>query len=263
MESRGEAPQNGLVGVDRAVSVIEAVRAGGPVSLADVARATSLSEPTALRYLNALRKHHIVARDPQDGTYRLGIRLHEWGVSAPPEVDPRAVADEPLTRLSDDLGETVELVGVEEGRVVVLSARTGVHAVGKIAHVGEVEQWHSTSVGKAILSRATTEFVDHVLAVSPLVPFTPKTLTDLNAVRADIRRTAKRGYAVDDEESEEGLRCIGVAIRARDGRHIYAVSASGPVYRMSSKREKEIAARLAQAANEIERGLGSRLGDSH
>lgn len=257
MDSHGEETEKGLVGVDRAVSVIEAVRAAGPVTLADAARATGLSEPTTLRYLKGLSKHHIVARDPQDGTYRLGIRLREWGAAAPFEVDPRVVADEPLTRLADELGETVELVGVEDDRVVVLSARPGAHAVGKIAHVGDVETWHATSVGKAILSRSSGDFVEHILRVSPLTSFTPKTMTDLESVRANLRLTGERGYALDDEESELGLRCVGVAIQARDGRFTYAVSASGPVYRMDSERQLEVATRLAQAAREIEQGLGS------
>lgn len=257
MDSHGEEPEKGLVGVDRAVSVIEAVRAAGPVSLADAARATGLSEPTTLRYLKGLCKHHIITRDPHDGTYHLGIRLREWGAAAPFEVDPRVIADEPLTRLADELGETVELAGIEDDRVVVLSARPGVHAVGKIAHVGEVENWHATSVGKAMLSRSSDDFVEHIFRISPLVSFTEKSLTDIDAVKADLRVTAARGYAVDDEESELGLRCIGVAIQARDGRYSYAVSASGPVYRMSAEREREIAVRLAQTAREVEQGLGS------
>lgn len=228
------------------------------MSLADVARATGLSEPTVLRYLAALRKHRIIAKDASEGTYRLGARLREWGEAVPWDIDPRVVAAEPLRRLADELGETVELVAVEGDRVVVIAAAQSVHAIGKVARLGEEEPWHSTSVGKAILSHADEGFRERILTASGLTAFTERTLTDVAAVRADVLRVTERGYAIDDEESESGLRCIGVALRAGDGRYTMAVSASGPVYRMGPEREAAIAERVASAAVAIEVGLGMR-----
>jgi IclR family acetate operon transcriptional repressor len=249
-------PQGGLVAIDRAVSVIEALRRAGSLSLADIARATELSEPTALRYLGALRKHHVVARDPKDGTYRLGVRLHEWGQAAPVDVDPRAVAERPLLHLSALIGETVELAGVEGRQLVVLSAFPSGHAVSKIAHVGDIEEWHCTSVGKAILSRADDEFVTGIVSGLSMAGYTPSTITSVPALRADLALARERGYAVDEEESERGLRCVGVAFRDRSGRYAYALSASGPVYRMTRERQSVVAERLQETAREIEIALG-------
>lgn len=256
MKEQSTDTGKGLVGVDRTVLVIEAVRVEGNPTLADVARATGLSEPTVLRYLAALRKHRVIAKDAHAGTYRLGARLREWGDSAPWELDPRVVAAGPLRRLADELGETVELAAVEADQVTVIAAAQSGHAIGKVARLGEREPWHSTSVGKAILSHAEESFCERILGSSALEAFTDRTQTDASAIRADIARVAERGYAVDDEESESGLRCIGVAVRDGDGRYTMAVSASGPVYRMGAEREAAIAERVAQAAAEIEEGLG-------
>lgn len=249
--------QGGLVAIDRAVSVIEALRRAGSSSLADIARATELSEPTALRYLGALRKHHVVARDPKDGTYRLGVRLHEWGQAAPVDLDPRAVAERPLLHLADLIGETVELAGVEGRQLVVLSTFPSAHAVSKVAHVGDIEEWHCTSVGKAILSRADAEFVAGIEAGLPLTAHTPSTITSIPALRANLAEARERGYAVDEEESERGLRCVGVALRDRTGRYAYALSASGPVYRMTQERQAVVAERLQETARQIEVALGA------
>lgn len=246
----------GLLAVDRAVTVIEAVRGAGEATLAQIARVAALSEPTTLRYLNALRKHQIVIRDPKGASYRLGVRLHDWGATAPSGLDPRTAALEPLDRLSAELGETVELVGVEGGRVVVLTTRPGPHSVSRVTHVGEVERWHSTAVGKAILSNASASFVDTVLAAEQLTRFTRHTITSQGRLREELEASRVRDYAVDNEEGELGLRCVAVSLRGRSGEHIYAIGVSGPAYRMTPDREPQIVRSLRSAAAEIEFALG-------
>lgn len=246
----------GLIAIDRAVAVIEALRQKGTATLAELSRATALSEPTTLRYLTSLRKHHIVTRDPQGGTYHLGVRLFDWGRSAPAGVDPRAAAELPLARLAALLGETVEMAGIDGRQLVVLAAQPGVHAVSKVAHVGEIEQWHATSVGKALLAAADPAFVDEVLAGAVFTRFTPSTRDSQARLRVDLEQIRERGYALDDEESERGLRCVGVAFRDRSGQYRYAVSASGPAYRMSPEREGAVAEQLRVTALEIEQALG-------
>lgn len=236
--------------------MIDALLEAGSASLADVARATGLSEPTTLRYLGALRKHHVVGRDLKDASYHLGVKLYEWGQAAPAETDPRAVAERPLTELAALLGETVELASGEGRQLVVLAVFPGSHAIRKEARVGDREEWHATSVGKAILARSSPEFVAEVLAGQSLTGFTPQTVTTAATLRAELDRVRERGYALDDEESERGLRCVGVAFRGRSGRYEYALSASGPAYRMTQDREAVIAERLMDAARTIERGLG-------
>lgn len=247
--------------IDRTVAVIEAIRQQGSATLAEVARATSLSEPTVLRYLTALRTHHIVTRDAKDGRYQLGVRLHDWGAVAPTGVDPRAVAELPLARLATLLGETVELAGVDGRQLIVLAAHPGAHAVSKVARVGEIENWHATSVGKAILGSASAQFVDDVIAATTFTRLTPKTLDSEQRLRIDLEQVRERGYALDDEESEGGLRCVGVALRDRRGEYRYAMSASGPSYRMTPQRDSVVAERLQATARELERALGLDIAD--
>lgn len=247
---------DGLIAVDRTVAVIEAVLGTPDANLAELARSTGLSEPTMLRYLGALRKHRIVVRDEKNGTYRLGVRMNEWGRAAPAEMDPRAVASRPLAVLSGELGETVELTGLEGRRLVVLAANPGMHAVSKITHVGEVELWHSTSVGKAILAQSDPAFIDAVLSEIELPRLTPHTISSLYELRRDLEVTKARGFAVDNEESEVGLRCVGVAFRNRSLQYAFAISVSGPTYRMPRERAEEIAGVIRRCALEIEAGLG-------
>ncbi|MDR1188555.1 MAG: IclR family transcriptional regulator [Bifidobacteriaceae bacterium] len=251
--------QGGFASIDRVVSVIDAVAAAGAGTLAQLARATGLSEPTTLRYLKALRKHHVVSRDTNDGRYRLGARLHQWGAASPAEMDPRSAAEAPLAQLAADLGETVELAGVEGGQLVVLASHPGTQALIKVAHVGQAERWHATAVGKALLANASPDLVQQVMDGVEFDVFTPNTLDSEERLKVELERCRSRGYAVDDEESETGLRCIGVPVRGWTGECQYAISASGPTYRMPRARERDVADRLEQAARQIEQALGAPL----
>lgn len=257
----GIRDSDGLVAVDRAVAVIEAVRLTRKATLSELSRATGLSEPTMLRYLVALRKHHLVVRDAQGGTYSLGVRLNEWGNAAPADMDPRAVADRPLAELSALLGETVELAGLEGLQLVVMVAAPGIHAVSKTAHVGDSELWHSTSVGKAILSQADPNFVELVLRNLEFPRLTQHTIVSVDQLRQDLEKSRERGYAMDDEESELGLRCVGVAFRSWTHLYTHAISVSGPTYRMPRERAAAVAEKLRMCAREIEAKLG--IKDAH
>jgi IclR family acetate operon transcriptional repressor len=247
----------GFIAIDRAVTVIDVVREGGASSLAQIARATGLSEPTALRYLGALRHHRIVRRDPETGAYSLGMRLFEWGESARGAYDPRELAAPVLDAISKAHGETVELASVESGAsLIVLDARPGPHGVSKVAHIGDVEEWHSTSVGKALLAAMDTDRSTGILSRRMLTRFTDKSLTTLEDLQADFARIRERGYAIDDEESEPGLRCVGVAVRDLNGVPSFAISVSGPTYRITEEEVPRIARTLADAAAHLERAWG-------
>lgn len=251
------AQRPGFQVLDRMVSIVDAVRADAPVSLAHIARAVELSEPTALRYLNSLRRHRIVRRDPGTGTYSLGMRLYEWGESAQGAYDPKQIAAPVLDALSTEFGETVELAGREpDERLIVLDARPGRHGVSKLAHVGEVEQWHATSVGKALLAAMPKSQADALIDRLPLPGFTEHTRTTPNALSRDVDEIRSRGYAVDNEESEIGLRCVGVAARDRTGAAAFALSVSGPSYRMTDEQLPRIAEALKTASARLEAAWG-------
>ncbi|QEW03085.1 IclR family transcriptional regulator [Microbacterium lushaniae] len=252
---QGQRP--GFQVLDRMVVIVDVVRAEAPVTLAQLARATGLSEPTALRYLNSLRQHRIIRRDAATGTYSLGMRLYEWGEAAHGAYDPKKIAAPILDELSTEFGETVELAGREpDERLIVLDARPGRHGISKLARVGDVEEWHSTSVGKALLSAMPAPEARALIGKLPLPSLTVNTRTSPDDLERDLTGIRGRGFALDDEESEIGLRCVGVAARDRSGRAAFALSVSGPSYRMTDDRIPRIAEALGAAAAQLESAWG-------
>lgn len=249
--------QAGFQGVDRVVGIIDVVRTEAPASLAQIARATGLSEPTALRYLNALRRHRIVRRDEVSGVYTLGMRLFEWGEAAHGAYDPKQIAAPFLDRIADEFGETVELAGLEDGdRVLVLDARPGSHGINKVARIGDVEEWHATSVGKSLLAAMQPSRARDIMRGLKLRGFTSTTRTTVADLERDIDAIRERGFAIDNEESERGLRCVGVAIRDRFGSPMFAISVSGPTYRMTEEAVPVIAASLRDVQARLEDSWG-------
>jgi DNA-binding IclR family transcriptional regulator len=254
-ESKGAGPR-GMVGVDRAVAVLEALEGHPGRSLAEVARATHLSDPTALRYLSSLQRHGLVERDTVMGRYSLGIRLFELGQRAVRERDPRQVALPHLRELHARFGETVDLAMRRGDRLILIEALVATHSLGKGAMVGEQDPWHCTSLGKSLLAALPEDEARGILERTPLERRTARTLTDVDMLMLELERIRERGFAIDDEEGEEGLRCVGAAVYDHLGVPSYAMSVSGPEHRFRTSKMTEIGEAVAAAAAAISAQLG-------
>ena len=252
---RGDA-ELAVRAVDRTIALIEALGdSDGGASLADLARATRLTEATALRYLGTLVRLDVAERDGTTGRYRLGFKLLLLGEKALGKVDPRRVARPHLERLRDRFGETVNLAAFREGRLVLLDVLEGTHAIKRGAQVGQEDPVHSTGLGKAVLANLQAAERIKLLAQVGMKRYTSHTIVDLEDLERELGQVRKVGYAVDHEESEPGLSCIGVAILDRWGFPAHAVSISGPTARIRPAIDM-IANELLPAAADIGRQLG-------
>lgn len=243
-------------GLDRIVAVLDALQSTPGATLAEVARAADLSEPTTHRYLAAMRDHRLVVRDNGAGTYRLGTKLFELGHSALRGQDPRAAAKPHLRQLRDLFGETAVLASNDDGRLVVIAAEEALHGVAKGAKVGETDYWHSTSLGKAILAEMDPDEARRILATAEMPRLTRRTLTDPDELVASLQSVRSDGVAMDDEESEIGLRCVGAAVHDANGNASFAISVSGPTYRITLEVVSQVATAVREAAAAISRDLG-------
>lgn len=237
------------------VAIMDALMATPEATLASVSRATGLSEPTVHRYLASLRQHGLVSRTA-GGTYSLGLRLFELGYSALLGQPPAVVARPHLESLRDQFGETVVIAENEGTRLTVIAAAEGLHGVSKGAKVGEPDYWHSTSLGKVILAELKPEHARATLEQAQLERFTSRTMTDIEEVLGSLGRVRANGFAMDDEESEIGLRCVGSVVRDAQGAPRFAISVSGPTYRITLDAVPGIAAALRAVAAELSEDLG-------
>jgi IclR family acetate operon transcriptional repressor len=245
-----------VTAVDRVVWILEALGEAEGLRLSEVSRVAHLTEATAWRYLSRLALHGFVERDEGSERYRLGSRLFQLGQRALSERDPREVALPIMAKLRAEYDETVNLAMRIEDELVLVEALESTRSIRKGARVGESDVWHSSSVGKAILAYLPEHEALRILERRGCPRTTPKTLATADEFLRDFEGVRERGYAIDDEESEEGLCCVGAPVFDRHRRPSYAFSFSGPANRFSPGLAHEMGRAVKGAARTLSLKLG-------
>lgn len=223
-----------------------------PVNLKRLANATSLHPSTAHRILNMMVQFRMIDRI-EPGTYRLGIRLLELGNLVKTRINLRQEALPYMRQLHQELHETVNL-SVRQGDEMVyverlLSDRTAMRVVHLI---GARAPLHITAVGKLFLLEDGPAKCAEYAQRTGLKVFTRNTIRDLAALNKELDRVRKLGYALDNEEAENGVSCVGAGIYDDEGRLVAGLSLSAP----SNRLEKTWYVRVKKVAEEISHALG-------
>lgn len=224
--------------------------------LADVIRRADVPKATALRLLDALADDGLVRCDDA-GLYRLGPQCAVWGSAFLDQLDLRTEAYDLLARLAEVSGETAHL-GIPDGpRILYIDKIDSPHSLRMFSRVGARNPMHCTGLGKAILAYADPALTGDVIAAG-LERRTENTITDADGLRAELARIRRVGYAVDDVENEEGVRCVGAPVFDHRGTPVAAFSVAGPVSRMTRERISALAREIAEAGRDLSRRLGHR-----
>jgi DNA-binding IclR family transcriptional regulator len=255
---RDSAPQGiyKVQALDRAFAVLDLLgESETPLGLAQVASSLQLHKSTAHRFLMVLEKHHMVERT-SSGKFRLGLRLFDFGNKAIEQYDLRDRAQPHLRRLVAETEETAHLCILEQARVIYIDKIEPARSVRMITRIGASNPVHCTSVGKAILAFLPEERIADIIKRTRFERLTHRTIATPEALRAEIEKTRRRGYAVDDEELEDGLRCIAVPVLDAQRQPVAAVSISGPSFRVTAQKLPSIANHLLQCVRGISADMG-------
>jgi DNA-binding IclR family transcriptional regulator len=245
--------------LDRAFAVLDLLASSStPMTVAEIVDALQLRKSTAHRFLMVLERHRMVER-AQNGKFRLGLRLSDLGSRAIEQYDLRDRARPHLRTLVAEVAETAHLCVRERMHMLYIDKQEPEQRIRMMSRVGASSPIHCTAVGKAILAAMPRARLEEMLPGLDGQRFTRRTMTSREALLKELERTSHRGYAVDDEEREEGVRCAGVAILNPRGEAIAALSVSGPSSRMTLHRIPQIAGKLIICAKGIERDLNYML----
>ncbi|MFA6442495.1 MAG: IclR family transcriptional regulator [Sterolibacterium sp.] len=223
-----------------------------PVSLKQLALETGLHPSTAHRILGAMTANGFVER-VEPGTYQLGIRLLELGNLVKSRINIRDSAMPLMQRLHRELGESVNL-GVRQGDEIVYVERTssGRSSVRVVHLVGARAPLHVTAVGKLFLVEDGVQKVREYAKRTGLPGATPASLTTLATLERELERVRRHGVAFDNEEIEQGLRCIAAPIRDDSGELVAGLSVSAP----ADRHNPDWAVAVRKAADEISAAIG-------
>jgi len=245
-----------LHSLDRAVAVLEVLgESDTPMSLAEICQRMNLHKSTAHRSLMVLERSALIERT-QENRFRLGLKLYELGNRAVEQIGLRARVHPYFRRLSMQVGETVHLSVLQKTSVVYLDKVEPNRRVCMSSKIGTSNPVYCTSMGKAMLAFQPEDVIDQIIAKIRFVRYTPKTICTTEALLKALERVRRRGYAIDDEEIELGVRCIGAPIFNENHRAIASVSVSGPASRITVQSVPAIAEHLLRCCREISASLG-------
>jgi len=244
--------------VSRALRAVEALaQANDGLGAGELARALGLPRNTAFRLLYTLEKHGYVRQDPGSKKYLLGIRLFELGNAVFRSTDLSVLARPVLQALLERFQETVNMAVLHDDSLVYIMRLESSRSLRTSSAIGGRVPLHSTALGKAILAFLPDAQLAGLIGKERLPALTSKTITDPRQLHRELEFVRQRGYALDHEESVEGVCCLGAPIFDRSGSVAAAVSISGPLQRLkdSAKRE-EVGQALVQAAHDVSRRIG-------
>ncbi|WGX96024.1 IclR family transcriptional regulator [Nocardioides sp. L-11A] len=220
----------GVQSVHRALDLLEIVAAGGGhLAIGEIAAASDIPLPTIHRLLQTLVDRGYMRQMP-NRRYALGFRLVPLGSTASSLVGVNTQTI--LGELVDALGETANLAILTGAHAEYVAQVPSRHAMRMFTEVGRQVELHCSGVGKALLAQLGDDQIRSVIDRVGLPGYTPHTLTTETALFADLAEIRRRGYAMDEEEKEIGVRCVAVPIKA-ERLSWMAVSVSGPRARMT------------------------------
>lgn len=241
----------GVQSVERTFALLEALgRSTRPLGVSELAAECELSLATIHRLLRTLVDLGYVRQEPSR-TYALGAGLLRLGERAASGLTSWS---RPLLEgLVRELGESVNLATLDGDRVVYLAHVPSSRSMRMFTEVGSRVPAHSTGVGKAMLAQLAPEAARSVLARTGLRASTDHTITDPDRLADALRAAARQGYALDDEEQEDGVRCVAVAVPG--SLPALAVSTSGPSSRMTD----ELVARAVPLLQEVAAAIADEM----
>jgi len=231
MSINNSKPEVQIQVIDRAALLLDAIsRYSKPVKLKVLSAETGLHPSTAHRILHSLIDNRFIDRD-EAGNYRLGQRFLQLSNRLHTDSDIRAVALPYMKKLRDKFDETVNLT-IREGDVVIYFEKVTPNRMMHVQQiVGSRAPLHITGVGKLILGMSGSDEIQSYAQRTNLPAYTRNSFSSLPTLTEECLMSIERGYALDNEEAEIGVGCIGVLLHDRSENVIAGLSVSAPIER--------------------------------
>jgi IclR family acetate operon transcriptional repressor len=248
--------------VERAFALLEALAEVGPegTTLSDLARLLGISKSATYAILQTLLAGGFAA-DSGSGMsrrYRLGMALARLGDVVVSQIGLRDVAMSVMRDLTRETGLTSRVAVLDEPYAVVIARVDAPHSTVRFsANLGKREHLHCSAVGKAMLAALPEPTVREILSATGLPEKTPHTITDQDSLRGELHAVRVQGYAIDDEEDNEGVFCVGSAVYDHSARCVAAISVTGLKLDLPAWRVEQIGHTVRAHAHRISTLLGA------
>lgn len=242
--------------LERLFRLMDTLASSDSISLAQLSALTGLHKSTTHRFLATLVQHGWVASNQQAEGYSLGPSFLSLCERAMSRFDLRSYAHQHLVRLRDNTGESANLGVLQDGEVLCVDSASSREPLRMSFEIGSKAPVHATGLGKAIAAWLPDEQLQPLLERITMEQFTPTTVTEPQRLKVQLHRVRQVGYALDDMELTNQVRCVAAPIFSSRGRVVGAISVSGPAFRVTLDRLDELSKLVTEAAREISASLG-------
>ena len=255
---RKEKSEYVVQSVDRALDILEAFNYNEEeLGVTELSQKLNLHKNNVFRLLATLETRGYIEQDQKTGNYRLGIKIFEVANVFLHHLGLRRQARPILEELVHKCNETAYLAVTEETDVVYVLMHETAHTVRVIPRLGHRLPAYCTASGKIQLAFESRDRLLNLFRDAPLRALTPNTITDLDRLIEHLAEVAHQGFAVDNEELEEGVCCVAAPVRDYSHRVVAGVGLSGPVSRFSPERiQNDLVPLVKEAGTKISQRLG-------
>ncbi|MCP4402875.1 MAG: IclR family transcriptional regulator [bacterium] len=242
--------------VVKIASLLEILAKEKELGITEITNNIDVHKSTAYRFLTSLKELGYVKQNPENEKYSLTLRIFELGAEVVSRLSRREESRPIMRELANQTHETVHLATLESGEVVYIDKIDSPQTIRIYSRVGRRAPAYCTGLGKTLLAWASPESIEEILKKGELHRFTKNTIVDPARLKEEFQQIREKGYAIDNEEHEEGVYCVAAPIHGIDGKVSTAISVSMPILRFEKKGLPE----LQQAVIEAARKISSRLG---
>lgn len=238
--------------VDRALTILDILaETKEGYTLAQLSQRMDLPKSTIHGLLSTLRDKDFVRQSKETGKYILGLHLFDLGTKVANSWGIRDSARPAMRWLSQEFGETVHIGCEDNGEVLYMEKIAADSLVKIVSDVGARLPMHCSAIGKVLLASKSDAEIKRYIADKGLTPLTGRTITDPDELFEELIKIRKQGYAIDDGEFADGLRCVGAPILDEDGLTRFAISVAGQMKDIYGKRLERLIIETKRAAKEI------------
>lgn len=238
------------------LELVGAERGGARVK--DLAARSGINTASVSKMLSTLAAQGFVRRDDATRQYHLGYKLIELSTRLIESMDIRSVARPFLEQLESETNEVINLVAYHVGELIYIDKYEGTRSLRMHSKIGGKAGWVYTAVGKAVFANLPEHEKAFLLENMTFAPKTPASITSREVFLAQVAEVADKGYAMDVEENEMGILCVGAAVFDYSGKVVGAVSISWPVVRGGLERIYALQEPLKHACRQISQAMGYR-----
>ena len=225
------------------------------IDLGSLARQAGLPKSTLVRLLATMRTRSIVQQNPKTRRYRLGWGLVHLGKVAERQFAFPFIIHPFLEKLAQETGETSSLAVRDGNHAFYIDQEFSQSIIRGVPPIGAALDLHCTGVGKMLLSSLDEKEVERLIHECGLPQRTEKTITNTVRLRKELAVTRSRGYAIDNEEAEQGGRCIAAPILDGNGAILAAISITAPINRLTLDRMAEYVEIVCSIAEQASQAL--------